>query len=222
MTNILVVAPHPDDETLGCGGTLLKHKSQGDSIHWLIITSMSKELGFSQEKIKARAEEIKKVSEKFGFSSVSNLELPPAYLDTFAMADIVKKIGSIFNRIQPHTVYLPYRGDVHSDHKIVFDATMSCTKWFRYNFVKKILVYETLSETEFSVNPDFNGFHPNVFVNIDNYLEEKIDIFNIYKSEISEFPFPRSEKNIRSLAFFRGASSGFKSAEAFMLIRELI
>ncbi len=88
--------------------------------------------------------------------------------------------------------------------------------------MEKVLTYETLSETDFSIDPDANGFKPNIYINISGFLEEKISVMNIYASEISEFPFPRSEKAIRSLAYLRGAASGYEEAEAFMLLKERV
>lgn len=217
---IIVVAPHPDDETLGCGGTLLKHRELNDQIYWLIITNMQKH-AFSQQRIETRNNEIQEVAQHYGFAEVFQLDFPTAELDTVPVSTIVSAIGEVFNQIIPDTVYLPYRGDVHSDHKIVFDASIACTKWFRYPFIKKVMVYETLSETDFGLNTDSNGFRPNIFVNIEDYLEKKIEIMKVFKSELGEFPFPRSELSIRALASVRGTAVGCKAAESFMLLREV-
>ncbi|MEI4769603.1 PIG-L deacetylase family protein [Psychrobacillus sp. FJAT-51614] len=217
---IIVMTPHPDDETLGCGGTLLKYKEQNHQLYWLIITGMGD--NFSNERKQLRQKEIDAVAVHYQFKKVFQLNLPAAELDKIPMADLVDSISEIFSSVQPQIVFTPYPGDIHSDHKTVFDATMSCTKWFRYPSVEKVLVYETLSETDFSIDPDANGFKPNIFVNISGLLDKKIEIMNIYESEISDFPFPRSEKAIRSLAFLRGAASGFEEAEAFMLLKERI
>jgi LmbE family N-acetylglucosaminyl deacetylase len=220
MKKVIVITPHPDDETLGCGGSLLKHKAEGDEIYWLIVTGISVETGFTLSKVNRRNEEIKKVSEMYDFNAIHNLSLPTTRMDTLPMADIVARISDVFQMVMPEVVYLPYRGDIHSDHKIIFDAVVSCTKWFRYEYITRILVYETLSETDFNINPDNNGFHPNVFINIEKYLSKKVEIMKIYDSEMGDFPFPRSEAAIRALATIRGAASGYQSAEAFMLLKE--
>ena len=135
---------------------------------------------------------------------------------------MIARLSDIFTEVKPNFVYVPYPGDIHSDHKAVFDASVACTKWFRHPYVQRVLVYETMSETDFTINPDTNGFRPNVFVNIQSYLDKKMDIMNIYRSEVGEHPFPRSEKAIRSLAYLRGAASGYEAAEAFMLLKERI
>ncbi|TBL73007.1 PIG-L deacetylase family protein [Paenibacillus thalictri] len=219
---VVVIAPHPDDETLGCGGTLLKHVNSGDRIHWVIFTKARVEDGFSPRLIDKRIEEIAQVAAVYPFSSVHKLDFPAAKLDTVALGEMVQQLSTVFKQLQPEIVYLPYPGDVHSDHKMVFDATIACTKWFRYPGIERILVYETLSETEFGINPDLNGFRPNVFMDISAFLEQKIQIMSMFESEIGEFPFPRSEQSIKSLAAFRGSASGCEAAEAFMLLREVI
>lgn len=221
MSKVMVIAPHPDDETLGCGGSLLKHKQAGDEIIWVIVTSINEELGFSPDRIAQRQDEIKSVGECYGFSEVIQLNFPTTQLDQVSSSALVSSMGRVISRLQPEIIYLPYRGDVHTDHKYVFDAAVSCTKWFRYPSIKRVLVYETLSETEFGINPDINAFRPNSFVNISEYLERKIEILNIFKSEMSDFPFPRSNMAVDSLAKLRGATAGFYAAEAFMLLKEI-
>lgn len=217
---IVIVTPHPDDETLGCGGTILKYIEQGHKVFWLIITTAGDFV--SEEWKQKRKQEINQVSKLYSFEKTIELNLEAATLDQIADSLLVGKISDVFKEVQPNTVYVPYPSDIHSDHKAVFEATMACTKWFRYPSVKKVLAYETLSETDFTINPDANSFRPNIFVNIGEYLDKKIEIMNIYESEMSEFPFPRSEKAIQSLAYVRGAASGYEAAEAFMLLKERV
>ncbi len=221
MKKVLVVAVHPDDETLGCGGTLLKHKANGDEIHWLIATDIKESEGYDISAIKQRNKEITKVEDLYGFTSVNKLDLSTTKVDTYSMSVLVSKISSVIDRIRPDTIYLPFKGDVHSDHKYIFDAAYSCTKSFRYPFIKKIYMMEILSETEFSVSVKEDSFVPNVFVDISDYMDSKIEIMKIYKSEMGEHPFPRSERNIRALANFRGATCGSEYAESFVLLKEI-
>jgi len=222
MNSVLVVAVHPDDETLGCGGTLLKHKVDGDEIHWLIATDIKESEGFGISAINKRNKEIKKVESLYGFTSVNKLGLSTTKVDEYGMSKLVSKISHVFNTVKPNIIYLPFKGDVHSDHKYIFDAAYSCTKNFRYPFIKKIYMMETLSETEFSLNTKEDSFVPNVFVNIDEYMDKKIEIMKTYESEMGIHPFPRSERNIRALAIYRGATSGCDYAESFTLIKEII
>ncbi len=222
MNRVLIVAVHPDDETLGCGGTLLKHKASGDEIHWLIATEMKESEGFEKHLISARNNEIDEVTKIYDFSSVNNLGFSTTKVDKYNISEIINKISSVIDQVKPNIIYLPFKGDVHSDHKHIFEAAFSCTKSFRYPFIKKIYMMETLSETEFSSNVEKDGFIPNVFVDITKYIDKKIEIMKIYKNEMSSHPFPRSERNIRSLGTLRGATSGCNYAESFILIKEIV
>lgn len=217
MNNILVIAVHPDDETLGCGGTLLKHKKNGDKIHWLIATQTDPSNSF----FKQREEEIKRVASLYNFDSVHKLELDTMRIDEYSMSDLVERISKVINRIKPSTLYLPFKSDVHSDHRKIFEASYSCTKSFRYPFIKKIYMMEVLSETEFSPSTKEDSFIPNTFVDISEQMDKKIEIMKVFNSEISEHPFPRSIKNIEALATLRGATSGCIYAESFVLLKEV-
>lgn len=222
MSKVLVIAPHADDESLGCGGTLLRHKAEGDEVHWLLVTGMSEEFGFDAERIASRQQEITDAAKYYGFESTSQLYLPPAALETLSIGSIIAGISDIINRIKPEIVYVPYRNDAHSDHEIVFDAAMSATKSFRYPFIKRVLAYETISETDFGMKPEDGGFRPNVFVNISDFISKKLDVLDIFESEMGKFPFPRSRKALEALATLRGAQSNCNAAESFMLIKEIL
>ncbi|RXJ68985.1 GlcNAc-PI de-N-acetylase [Halarcobacter ebronensis] len=214
---ILVVAVHPDDETLGAGGTLLKHKSMGNEIHWLICTTINEKHSYHNK----RLQEIEKVSKVYGFDSVHNLKLQTMQVDEYSMSELIGKISFVINEVKPDMIYLPFFKDVHSDHRKIFEAAYSCTKSFRYPFIKKIYMMEVVSETEFAPSFSSESFIPNVFVDISDFIEQKIDIMNLFESEIDKVPFPRSEENIKALATFRGSSSGCKYAESFVLLKEI-
>lgn len=216
---ILVIAVHPDDETLGCGGTLLKHQAENHEVVWLICTRMS--LNNEEEKEKARQQEIATVAGLYNFTKTIQLDLTATQVDTYSMSELINKISAVINSVEPHTIYLPFKNDVHSDHRKIFEAAYSCTKSFRYPFIKKILMMETLSETEFAPATKEDCFVPNMFVDISTYLEKKCAILRQYKNEISAHPFPRSEQNIIALATLRGATAGCNYAESFMLLKEI-
>ncbi len=219
--SILVVAPHPDDETLGAGGTLLRAIQSGEDVHWLIVTEMRESLGFNANAIKKRKSEITAVSKAYGFASTIELGLPATRLDTLPLNEIIDPIGSAILDIQPDTVYVPFPGDVHSDHRIVFDAATACTKSFRCPSVKKIVAMEIISETDFGIDPTRETFRPNLFVDISGVLDEKIRIMYMFDSEMGDPPFPRSEQNIRALSNWRGSQAGVKAAEAFNVLKEI-
>jgi len=216
---VVVISAHPDDEALGCGGTLLKHKSNGDDISWIIVTNVLESHGFSKERVASRQQEIKKVADMFGFSSVHNLNYPTMSLDSTSLNTLIPKISEVFNEVKPEVIYVMNRSDAHSDHRITFEAVAACTKSFRYPFVKKVLMYECLSETEFAPALPEKAFIPNYFVDITSFFDQKVSIMKVYESELSEHPFPRSLKNIEALAVYRGASVGVVYAEAFQLIK---
>lgn len=221
MKKVIIISAHPDDETLGAGGTLLKHINEGDQINWLIVTDVFEEEGFSKERVLTRREEIEKVSKMYGFSNVYKLGHPTMKLNDTILHELINQISKIFQELNPEIVYVMNRSDAHSDHRIVFDSVMSCTKSFRYPYIKKVLMYECLSETEFAPSLPENMFQPNYFVDISNYFTDKLKIMKVFSSELSDHPFPRSLKNIESLAIFRGASAGVKYAEAFQLIKQI-
>ena len=222
MSNILVVAPHPDDETLGMGATIKKYLAIGHNVFWLIVTGMKDEYGYSISQVKKRAVEIEKVNQYYGFSGCYQLSFPPAGLNDIMIGQCINRVGEIVKNIQPDEIYLPFPGDIHSDHRYVFDIMKATSKWFRYPSVKRILCYETLSETNFSF-PIRQGGHfiANVYEDVTDFLSTKISAMEIYVGEYKEHPFPRSSKAIESLAALRGSECGCEYAEAFMLLKEI-
>jgi LmbE family N-acetylglucosaminyl deacetylase len=217
----LVIAPHPDDEVLGVGGTLLRRKQEGATIGWLIMTNISEMSGWSSQKVEQRKNEIARVTEFFGFDKVVELGFATTKLDLVPMGNLVEAVSDAIKAFAPTEIFLPHFSDIHSDHRLTFEAVASATKWFRCPSVKRLLAYETLSETNFGLEHN-QKFQPNIFMNITDYLEGKLKAMSIYSSELGAFPFPRSHEAIASLAAFRGSSSGFKAAEAFELLRETI
>ena len=221
MSKVLVLAVHPDDETLGCGGTLLKHKESGDRIYWLIATDMKEESGFTKSEILQRQKEIDTVAGLYGFDEVYKLNIPTMKVDQFPMMELVKRTSDIFNSVKPNIIYLPFLADMHSDHRMMFQAAYSCTRTFRYPFIKKVMMMESISETEYAPALKESAFVPSCFVDITTFLDKKLDIIRTYKNEIGNHPFPRSIENITSLAIFRGATAGCKYAESFMVLKEI-
>lgn len=215
---VLIIAVHPDDETLGCGGTLLKHKANGDEVYWLICTTINENHSYYEQ----REKELRRVSDAYGFEGVHNLRLKTMQVDEYSMSELIGAISEVISEVKPNIIYLPFKGDVHSDHRKIFEASYSCTKSFRHPFVKKTYMIETLSETEFAPSTKEDSFIPNVFVDISEHIEKKIEIMKIFESEIAPHPFPRSERNLRALATFRGATAGCDYAESFMLLKEVL
>jgi len=218
---VLVISVHPDDETLGCGGTILKHRTQNDDIFWLILTEASEELGYSKEFLEKRENQIKEISQEYKFNNTYNLGFPTTKLHTIDFSAIITKISSIIQEVKPEIIYTVNRSDIHTDHQVAAKAIMSSTKSFRNPFIKRILMYECISETEIAPPLPENMFVAHIYSDISEFLEKKIEIMKKYESELQESPLPRSIDNIRALARFRGATVSVQYAEAFMLLREL-
>jgi len=218
---VLVIAPHPDDETLGCGGTILKHLKNKDQINWLIMTNIELVKNYKKITVKKKINEINRVNKSYKFKSMFRLNFEPATLDTIPKKDVITEIQKIIIKIKPNTIYIPYGGDAHSDHKITFEACCAISKSFRNRFIKKVIVYETPSETDFNINPKIKNFKPNLWIDISKQIKQKIKILKIYKTEIGKHPFPRSIENIVSYAKIRGSVSGHSHAEAFQIIKEI-
>ena len=216
--NILVISAHPDDETLGAGGTLLKHASHGDALHWLIATGISVEQGFSAERVESRSQEIQEVAAAYGFKKTIQLAHPTMQLHAGMIPQLVGDVSAVVKEVEPEIIYILNRSDAHSDHRILFQAVMACTKTFRYPWIRQVYMYECISETEFAPVLPEHAFLPNHYVDITPWLGEKLRIMQLFASELGEHPFPRNLKNIEALATFRGATAGVTYAEAFQVL----
>lgn len=217
---VLVAAPHPDDETLGAGGLLLRARAAGRPVHWLIATAMRPEDGWPAEKIARRETEIAAVAAAYG-ATVHRLGFPAARLDTVALGDLVSAVGAVARAVAPEMLLLPHRGDAHSDHAALHDAGAACAKWFRYPSVRWTLAYETLSETDAAVRRE-EAFRPDLFVDVSAQAGEKLRIAALFGEEFQAFPFPRSLEALRAQMTLRGAACGARAAEAFMLLRAIV
>ena len=219
---ILVIAPHPDDETLGCGGSLLKHKANGDSLSWLVATR-GHEPQWSAEVLEQKEREISAVAAAYSFDNTFRLNFPTIKLDTIPVEELIAGIRDAVTDSKPDCVYLNHAGDVHSDHRVLFEATMSVLKPFysSKHGVKRVLSYEVFSSTDAApVNPA-RAFLPNLFIDVTEFLEKKLEIMGLYESELQASPLPRSLDSLRALARVRGATIGVEYAEAFVLVREV-
>lgn len=223
MKKVLFVSVHPDDETLGCGGTILRLKNEGNRVYWLNISSgsLTHPYGFSEESIEKRKATILEIIQAYRFDGFENLELPTQMLESVEPRIMIGKIKQVYDAYQPDTIFVPNRSDIHSDHRVSFEALFSAAKNFRSPYIKEILMYETLSETEFAPALVEKAFIPNTFVDISMYIEDKIRIMQIYDTEIMPDPMPRSVHAIRALAAYRGSRIGVNYAEAFMNIFEV-
>ncbi|MGL4483758.1 MAG: PIG-L deacetylase family protein [Anaerovoracaceae bacterium] len=216
--NILVVSPHMDDETLGAGGTLLKHKARGDKIFWLNIANVKTDYGYPDDVVSERDNQFKKVAQSFDFAEVKDLKLKPTALESYDKNFLIGAIATFIDKWKPEMLIIPFSSDIHSDHRVVYESMLPFTKAFRYPYIKKVISMEILSETEFAV---LDHFHPNYFVDISDYLEKKKNLLSIYTGEIPDKNFPRSLEMVEVLAKFRGSIAGVDYAEAFEIIKDV-
>lgn len=223
MKTVLAVAVHPDDETLGCGGTLLNYASHGVSLHWLIMTS-AHEPDFSAHQCAQQEAQIEKVQRSYPFTTLHWLRLPTTRLETLPLNDVIGVIRPVIEDIRPQEVFVPNRSDIHSDHRVTFQAMAAVLKPFymRSYGVQRVLACEVLSETDAAPPLAEHAFIPNVFVDISKNLDRKLEIMHLFESEIHPEPMPRSPSAIRAQARYRGSTIGVMYAEAFMLLYELL
>lgn len=221
---VLVFAPHTDDEIIGCGGTIARHVAEGADVYTCIVTSGQPPV-FDNSKAKENGwpcidylecEESRKV---LGIKETYYLQFPAVLMEQCSRYDVNGKILDVINKVKPDIIYMPHFGDMQKDHTIVAEAIMVAVRPKYAHVVEYVYAYETLSETEWNIPHVSNVFIPNVFVDISNYIELKIEAMKCYRSQLCEFPNPRSLKAIRANCELRGSTMGAEAAEAFMLIR---
>ena len=224
MKNILIIAPHNDDEILGCGGIMSKYIKQGKTVYVAIVTNGflgAPEL-FSEEGTKELQGEAKKAHNYLGVQETFLLDFPAVNLDAIPAYKLSLALSKIISDFRIDTLYIPHRGDIHKDHRITYEAALVAGRPVNNCTVKRIYAYETLSETEWAAPFGDDVFIPTVFVNIEEDIQAKVEAFRFFNSQIKEFPHTRSPEIIRVLSNFRGATVGCKNAESFMLIREIM
>lgn len=217
--NILVIAPHMDDEVLGCGGTIAKHVGDKDNIFVCFIAHRIYNHKFDREKNEIEKKHACKAKKILCYKELQFFELKDERLDVSAQ-DIIIRLEKYVARIKPEIVYVSFMGDNNQDHRAVFDAARVVLRPIAAPFIKRIYMYEVPSSTEQSPSLPQTTFLPNYYVNITEFIDKKIKSFRCYKTERRGYPHPRSEEALRILAQKRGIEIGFEYAEAFMILRE--
>ena len=220
MKKLLVIAPHPDDEILGCGGTIIKSITEGCEVYVCIVTKGGLPL-FKPERVDENRHDMMACHQHIGIKKTFLLDFPAAMLERVERYELNEKILDVIKEVRPDEAYIPHWGDMQKDHQIVADAAMVALRPKYHPQVKRIYGYETMSETAWNAPNVQNEFIPNVFVDITDFLEAKKEALSFFKLQISSFPDARSLEAIEALAKYRGALMGKKAAEAFVLIREL-
>ncbi len=224
--NVLIVAAHPDDEVLGCGGTIARLSEAGHAVYIAIlgegITSRYADRAEArQEELYALHTNCRRAAELLGAADLFIHDLPDNRFDTVPLLEIVKCIETLVDRLQPEVVYTQHGGDLNIDHAATFRATLTATRTLAGCPVQRLYAYEVPSSTEVAFAQFAPAFQPNVFVDIEATLERKIQAMEVYESERRVYPHPRSSEALRAIARKWGSTAGFAAAEAFQLIREI-
>ena len=220
MMRVLVIAPHPDDEIIGVGGTIAKRAKAGDEVYICVVTKGRLPL-FDPEFIEQGRRECREADAKLGVKETIFLDFPAVMLETVPRYEFNGKIAEVVQGIKPEEVYIPHRGDMQIDHQMVVDAAMVAVRPRGKEYPKRVYAYETLSETGWNIPNSVNEFIPTVYEDISNYIDTKLEAMRVFESQLAPFPAARSIGAIESLARFRGATVSVDAAEAFSLIREV-
>jgi LmbE family N-acetylglucosaminyl deacetylase len=219
---VLVVAAHPDDEVLGCGGTVARHAAEGETVHVLIVAegATARQDG-TPEGVKTLRKAAEAAARVLGTETPAFLGLPDNRLDGLDRLDIIQAIEEVIGRVGPDTVYTHHGGDLNIDHRIVHEAVVTACRPLPGTVVRRLYCFETVSSTEWATSSIGTPFVPNHFVGVEAFMATKLAALDCYASEMRPFPHARSVEAIESLAALRGAQSGLAAAEAFACVRDL-
>ena len=216
----LIIAPHPDDEIIGVGGTIAKRALSGDEVYVCVVTKGMAPL-FDSDFIEQGRKECREADKLLGVKETIFLDFPAVMLETIPRYELNDRISNVIQKIKPDEVFIPHRGDMQIDHKIVVDSAMVALRPKYKHIIRRIYAYETLSETGWDIPNTVNEFIPTVYENISDTLNIKLNAMRIFESQLADFPNPRSIDAIDALAKYRGCMISVNAAEAFTLIREI-
>jgi LmbE family N-acetylglucosaminyl deacetylase len=222
--NVLVLAPHADDEVLGCGGVIRRHVLEGDVVTIAVMTNAARgapEL-FGEAVIDVIRAEARRAAARLGVRDIVFRDFPGPQLDQFPTYRLANAISELIGEYCTNTLYIPFQGDLHTDHGAVFKAALVAARPMPGASVRRVYCYETLSETEWAAPFASNAFLPVRYVNIEQQLRDKLDAMGCYASQLRPFPHPRSLEAMQTLAKLRGSQCGCAAAETFGVIREIV
>ena len=220
--SIGIIVAHPDDEVLGFCGTMLKEIDLGNKVYVLFLSTglSSRENNIDKKDILNLRQTALEVSKKIGVTKTIFEEFSDNKMDSVPLLSVVKKVEKFLIEFKINEIYTHYINDLNVDHQITAKAVLTAARPLPKNNVSRILSGEVLSSSEYT---EFNKrFTPNVFVNIEKYIDKKVDILRLYKNELRDWPHPRSLQAVKNLAEMRGSEIGIKGAEAFLLLRDII
>lgn len=215
---VLIVAPHPDDEVLGAGGTMARLADAGAEVHVAIVTT-GRAPRFSPEQARTVRAEAEAAHRALGVARTHYLDCPAAELGQMPHADLNAAIGGLVRAVDPVTILAPHPGDIHLDHQLCFLSALVAARPHQPHYPRRVLAYETLSETNWNAPYLTPAFQPNLFVDISATLDRKLEAFALFASQQREAPHERSVPALRALATLRGATVHRAAAEAFVTVR---
>jgi LmbE family N-acetylglucosaminyl deacetylase len=224
--SILILAAHPDDEVLGCGGTVAKLVDQGSIVHVAFLAdgvfSRVEDKMARQDELFIRRAAAKKACCILGIKSIFFGDFPDNRMDTVALLDITKVLEKLIAEYKPEVVFTHHSSDLNIDHRRMHQATVTACRPQRGHPVKTLLCFEVPSSTEWQISGSESVFAPNWFVDISDTIDRKLAALDAYDAELRDWPHPRSRQGVEHLAHWRGATVGVDAAEAFMLGRQLV
>jgi len=222
MTTVLVVAAHPDDEALGCGGTMLRHKQAGDTVQVLFLADgETARDAKAADRIAARRAQAVAACEILGAEAPHFEQFPDNRMDTVPLLDVTKAVEKVVSAVKPSVVYTHHGGDLNVDHRVTQQAVMTACRPLPGSSVRSIYAFEVASSTGWAGLAQL-PFAPARFVDIDQQLSAKLRALHCYSDEMLAFPHVRSFEAVEALARWRGASAGLPAAEAFEVLREVV
>jgi LmbE family N-acetylglucosaminyl deacetylase len=227
IQRVLVVAAHPDDEVLGCGGTIARHADAGDLVRVLIVAEGAtsrqsrRDRAEAKDELSSLAQAAQAASSILGAVGVELMDLPDNRLDSIDRLNLIKQIEERIAKHKPQVVYLHHAGDVNVDHRRLHEAVVTACRPFPGQTVRQLLSFEVASSTEWQPPGSAPAFHPNWFVDISSQWERKCLALEAYASEMRPWPHARSIESLEHLARWRGAQVGVEAAEAFCLLRQI-
>jgi LmbE family N-acetylglucosaminyl deacetylase len=217
---VLVIAAHPDDEVIGAGGTIARHVAEGDSVFWCVVTQ-----GYppfrTEEELAAAKEQVRAVQAVLGIQEVFFCGFPTVQLNTVPYRQLSSALQAVMDEVRPATVYTTPPNDLNQDHRLVYDCTLVAARPLPGCPVRRLLAYEIGPTLRYGLPSGSSASMPNVFVDISEHLDKKLEAMSCYKTQLCEPPHPRSLEGLRLLARERGLSVGLEAAECFQLVREL-
>ena len=220
-TKVVVIGAHPDDELLGAGGTLARHVLAGDEVHAIVVADGAGSR-YPPELVSTLEKQAHRTADVIGFASLQFLSFPDQRLDTVPLIELTQRLEVLLDEIGPETVYTHFPEDVNDDHRLVARCAWTACRPYSRPQVRKFVVFETPSSTEWAWPMPGTELRPNLFVDVTGTLEVKIAAMECYETELRDYPHPRSSRALRERAAYWGSHIGRPAAEPFVVLREVM